>query len=394
MATNNWLSRALAVAQVETITVTGPIVAAETFSVIINGKYITFTATTTTVAHVVTGLLALLQAETAAELTEITWTSPTSSTIVGTANTAGLPFVVSTEDTSAAGSIATSTTTAATGPNHADNVNNWSNGAAPANGDNVYIDLDRGSILYGLDLSGVTVATLDVYSAAQTEGKIGLPQVNESGNYYEYRERYLKIGATIARIQSQSSRVNINYGSVQTATEVRETGSETNGIPALLLKGTSTSNVFEFKAGTSGLAFHLDETAAAATVRVSPQATLICGPACTLTAVTSLGETLIQTVTGGATTATLTVEDGETKVIGTGAVTTLNVDGGTCKYESSGTVTTATITGTVDCSEDISPRTFTNTNIEPGGVIIDPNQTITHTNGIARTARVKQVTAA
>jgi hypothetical protein len=395
MATNTWLSRALARAQVDTLTPGGTIEVGDLFKVTINGKTVTYAATGTTVASVVTGLVAALGAIDEPEFTEITFTDSTTA-VTCTGVTAGVPFTITVETTESNGGAADAqtfvqaTTTAATGPNHANDINNWSLGAAPVNTNDVDIDLDRGAILYGIDaLSAVTLASLDVYSAGQTDGTIGLPQVNASG-YYEYRPRYLQVGATLCRINTQSERVMLDFGAVQTACEVRATGSATDDIPAVLLKGTHTSNVFEFKSGTSGLGFHLGEDVAAATVRVSPEASLVIGEvASTLTAVTSHGNTLIQTAA-----TTVTVEDGETKIIGTGAYTTLNVDGGLCKYESSGTVSTANITGTVDCSGDISPRIFSVTNLEPGGLIIDPNQTITHSAGIARSARVRQVTAA
>lgn len=394
MATNTWLSRALPRAQVDTLTPGGTIEVGDIFKVTINGKTVSYSATGTTVASVVTGLVAALQAITAAEFTEITFTDSTTA-VTCTGDTAGVPFTITVETTESNGGAADAqtfvqaTTVEATGPNHANDPANWSLGANPANTNDVDIDLDRGALLYGIDaLAAVTLASLDVYSSGQTDGTIGLPQVNAAG-YYEYRDRYLQIGATLSRINTQSERVMLDFGSVATTCEVRATGSPTDDIPAVLLKGTSTSNVFEFKGGTSGLGFHLGEDVAAATVRVSPEATLIIGElASTLTAVTSHGNTLIQTAAG-----TVTVEDGETKIIGTGAVTTLNADGGVCKYESSGTVGTANITGIVDCSGDISPRIFSVTNLEPGGQIIDPNQTITHTAGIARTARVKQVIA-
>lgn len=400
MATNNWLSRALAVAQVDTLTPGGTIEVGDIFIVTINGKSCSYSATGTTVASVVTGLVAALQAMTAEEFTEITWTDSTTH-VTATAVTAGKPFTITVNTTESNGGAADAqtfvqaTTTDATGPNHWDDLNNWSEAAVPVNGDDANVDLSRGSVLYGLEQSAVTLDSLDVFSSGETSNTMGLPDIDEDGGYYQYRTKELQIGATLLRVNTRSPFVRLDLGSVQTAAEIRQTGSVSgDGVPACLIKGTNTSNVFELKGGTTGLGFFLGEAVAAATVRVAPEATLLTGEHPTFTALTTLGTTLLQTQ-DTATAATVTVEDGETTIIGDGAITTLNCDGGTCKYESSGTVTTANIgPGTVDCSGDISPRTFSTTNLDVGGQIIDPNQTITHTAGIARTARVKEVTAA
>lgn len=396
MAINTWLSRALAVAQVDTITPGGTIEVGDIFIVTINGKSCSYPATGTTVASVCTGLVAALQAMTAAEFTEITWTDSTTH-ITATGVTAGKPFTITASTTESNGGAADAqtfvqaTTTAATGPNHWDDINNWSLGAVPVDTNDVDVDLSRGSIWYGLGQSAVTLASLDIYSSGETTNTLGLPEINEDGEYTEYRTKDLQIGATLYRHNTRSPFVRVDFGSVQTAIEVRETGTESGeGVPACLLKGTNASNTAELKRGKTGLGYFLGEACTIATLRVAPDAECVLGELVALTTVVSLGNTLIQTAA-----TTITVEEGTTRVIGTGAVTTLNCEGGICYYESSGTVSTANIgPGTVDCSGDISPRTFSVTNLEAGGQIIDPNQTITHTAGIARTARVKEVTAA
>jgi hypothetical protein len=233
------------------------------------------------------------------------------------------------------------------------------------------------------------MASLDVYSSGQTDGTIGLPQVN-AGGYYEYRQRYLALEATLCRINTQSERVMLDFGAVTTTCEVRATGEPVDDIPAVLLKGTDGSNAFEVKAGTVGFGFHLGEAVTIPMLRIASEGEAIIGELATVTEIQSLGKFTLQTVA-----TTVRCTDGEGQIIGTGAVTTLTVDGGELRYESSGTVGTATVgPGRIDCSGDISPRIFSVTNIEPGGEILDPRQTITHTAGIARSARVRTVTAA
>ena len=85
----SWLARALARAQVDTLTPGGTIEVGDIFIVTINGKSISYSATGTTVASVCTGLHALLAASTIPEFVEITWTDSTTH-ITATSATAGV----------------------------------------------------------------------------------------------------------------------------------------------------------------------------------------------------------------------------------------------------------------------------------------------------------------
>ena len=79
------------------------------------------------------------------------------------------------------------------------------------------------------------------------------------------------------------------------------------------------------------------------------------------------------TMTGG----TLTIMDGTVDTV-------LTVNGGVCYYRSDGTALLVSIgeDGTVDTTQDLSPRTFTETEMYAGATLNDPNNTITHTDGI------------
>lgn len=389
MATRRWLGRAAAVAQLETITVDGTIAPGEDFTVTINGKSITFTTTTTTIAHVVAGLVALLNASTYTEFTEITWAAD-SPDITGLADTAGVPFTVSVSTDSSAGTIGTVTTTAATGPNHWNNAINWDGGAVPANSDAVYIDNSAVSILYGLDQSAVTLASLTI--GKTFTGYIGLPRENSAG-YPEYREQYLKVSATTLTIGggtgSGSGRIKINLGSNQTDIEVRGSGnSRENGIPAVLLLGTHASNVLDVQSGTVGLAFFGGDVSTLTTLRTATGAKVWCGAGSTLGTVSGSGEVEIN-----AAVTTVTQASGVVTVNGSGNVGTWTLNGGRAVWRSSGTITTASISAMLDCSGDASSRTITNCTLKSGGTIADPHRSITYTNGILLDSTVSHISA-
>lgn len=391
MATQRWLGRALAVAQVSTITIGGTISGSDTFTVTINGRSITYTAGGgDAAADVAAGLQALLDASTITEFTEATYTVDTA-VITATADTAGVPITFAVSKSSASGTITLATPTAATGPNHWDDDENWSTGSAPVNSDDVYIDNSAVSILYGLDQSAVTLTSLTI--GASFTGTIGLPKTNASG-YPEYRDDYLQIGATTVKLGtgegSGSSRIKLNFGSVQTGVEVQSTGSsEEFGIPAVLIVGTHASNTLDVVSGSVGVAVFGGEAATIATLTHAQSAEVLCGAGCTLTTVAGLGQvTLNSAVT------TITQSAGLVTVIGSGAVTTLTLKGGQCVYRSSGTITTATIGGVFDCSRDSTARTVTNCTLRTGGQILDPHSTLTFTNGILLDSQVNQVAAA
>src|SRR5690606_23342522 len=81
---------------------------------------------------------------------------------------------------SSSGTIATSAVTAATGPNHWDHADNWSTGAVPTTGDDVFIESASHRFLYGLP------TTLELDLLVILRGQVGLPTRNAAG-YTEYR---------------------------------------------------------------------------------------------------------------------------------------------------------------------------------------------------------------
>ena len=390
MAVSNWLARALARAQLDTFTAGGTWVVADTMWIEINTRRVTFTATTTTATHMITGLLAALQASEIPEFTEITWASPTSTTITGTSED-GVPFTASCDKaTAGTGTFTSATTTAATGPNHYNDVNNWTEGSVPAGSDTANVDLALGSILYGLSNAGATLTAMNVFSSGETQNTIGLPRTNANG-YTEYRTQELTIDVTTLIIKARSPRMRFNVGSVANTCEVRETGQAIEeGVRAFLLQGTSTSNAIDVQSGSVGLAFYDGDSYTPATVKVAELGNVVTGTGCVIqTQLDSLGQ--LQT---NGTCPTVLIGGGQADMRGTGPSTALTGTGGTIICKWSGTTTAVSLKNCVlDASQDLSSRTFSTYTPNEGSELIDPHRTITLT-AIARGTGVKRLLAA
>ncbi|MGH9931695.1 MAG: hypothetical protein ACREA9_21035 [Pyrinomonadaceae bacterium] len=389
MAIPNWLGRALARAQLDTITFALTWAASDTATVTINGKSITYTAVGSSTTTAATALYTLLAASTITEFAAITWANPSNGVITATGTTAGVPFtLVASEVTAGNGTCAGVTTTAATGPNHWNNANNWDTGTVPVNGDTANVDLAIASIFWGLDQSAVTLASLNITTSSFTQNTLGLPRVNSSG-YTEYLDQYLKISATAHRINTKSPRVKVNFGTVVTTGEVQDTGSPPDGTtPAVLLLGTNTSNVFDVVQGTVGLAYYDGESVNGSALTVGPAATVIVGTSGDFDSVTSSG-----TITYGGTGDEFQTAGGLAEIRGTPSFGLLDCNGGTTVCKFSGTVADVVVgPGRLDASQDNSARTFTDTMLMKGGQIISP-QTINYTNGITLGPDVEQLTA-
>jgi hypothetical protein len=398
MATLRWLGRAAAVAQVTTLTVGGTVEAGDLFIVTVNGKAIsvaaTTTSTTTTATEVYTALAALTDSV-YPEFAEFTVTNPSAGVVTLTGDTAGLPFTVTATTTESNGGAAdaqtfiAATTTAATGPNHWDAAANWDTGSAPTTGDTVYIENSDTDILYGLDQNAVTLAAL--YVRQSFTGTIGLPEVHTGGaaDYPEYRDTYLKISATILTVGDGpgqgSGRIKINTGSVATTLTVNGLGTPAEqDIPAMLWKGTDSTNIVRVYKGTFAAAWLGTDAANIATLNVGYQTSqasdvaVYCGNVTFATAISQEGGTLV--LNTGVT--TLTTKGGNLLIQGAGAYTTINNWGSRIAYRGTGAVTTLNlgVGSSMDYAQDMRARTVTNTNVYGSVTIFDPFTTVTFTN--------------
>jgi hypothetical protein len=388
MSVRRWQGDAAAVAQVSTAQITA-YDAATTYTLTINGKSVSVLGTTDE-DGTATALAAAWNASDEPEALEVTASAATD-TVTLTGATAGKPFTVTSSDTGGTGTIgAVTEVTAPTGPNHWDDAANWSGGAVPVNSDDVVIE-NGSDILYGLDQSAVTLASLTIKRSYT--GKIGLPEVANSGQstqYAEYRDTFLKIGATAVTIGdgegNGSGRIKINYGTVAHTTNVYGTGQALEaGIPALLLKGSHASNVLNVLRGSVGVAIFAAETAQLDYLRLgyianqASDAQVTLGSGVTNDAVIVDGGKL----TIASATTTLDQSAGEVTIL-SGAHAAIVQMGGTLIYRGTGTVTALTVGkgATADFSRDPRSRTVSAATAYSGATIRDPLRTVTWTAGI------------
>jgi hypothetical protein len=272
MAVRRWVGRQGAVAQIDTLTPAGVSVGS-TFTVTINNKSVTFTATAATVANVTAGLVAALGASLYPEFAEVTWADGATA-ITATGPDTGAPFTA----TVAAGgtgspTFGTATTTSPTGPNWWGVAANWKEGSAPATGDDVTID-EGPSILYGLDQSAVTLASLTVTPNFPQASEIGLPRntspQNPDQGYPEYRPQRLKIGVTVATVDTVSGRVRLDLDTDASTVTVDGTGTAVApGEWPLDLVGVNTATAVRVNRGTVGLAANAGDAMTVGTLKVA-----------------------------------------------------------------------------------------------------------------------------
>lgn len=262
MAARNWIGAAPRVAQVTEFVFAGTWEADDEITVTFaNGKAHTFAAGSATTATVVSNLVTAWAALASAdypEFAELT-ASANSTTFVLTAVEAGKPFALTIETTESGGGAADAqtidgsdsstgtATTANSSPQQWSLAANWREGAVPVNGDAVTISFGP-SILYGLDQSAVTLASLKVTPQWAAANEIGLPEntdmTSPANGYPEYRTRRLAIGATVVDLESGSGRIRLDLTAASTTVTVRDTGRPADGERfAVDLKLAATANV-------------------------------------------------------------------------------------------------------------------------------------------------------
>lgn len=263
--------------------------------------------------------------------------------------------------------VTSTTSIASEGPNHWDVAANWNSNSVPASSDTVYVSDTDISILYGLDQSAVTLAALHVEQTF--EGTIGLPRLNTDGtnSYFEYRDTYLKIGATNLYIGDKegdgSERLKINLGSVQTTALITNSGDSPDGnTPPILLLGTHASNVINVNRGIVGVAYYPTEVSTIATLRqaffddATDDTTVYLGAGVTITTIAKTGGIL--DVNSGTTSFEQTAG---TTTFHDGAHTVLNILAGLVNYNSTGTLAVVNLSGdgVLVFDQDARPKTVT-----------------------------------
>jgi len=388
MATKYFLGTATTVAQVATITF-GTYDTSTTRSITIGGVSVSRADSGGTLTAALTSLASDLNASTHPYFSAITWSS-SATQITGTADTAGVPFVMTGAVSGGTGTVSDSgamtTTTAAAGPNIWSTASNWSDGAVPTGSDTVIIkDIDT-NIVYGLDQSSVTLTLLNIHKSYT--GKIGLDrtvfatsadgETSSATAKPEYRDTYLKISATTLKIgenYSQSTpngsqRIKINLGSNASTTEIYGTAqsSSETGLPAVRLLANHASTAVYVRSAPGGVGIAVDapgETSTVSLVSVSDTTTasrVFTGAGTTLTTWAQNGGNNIQQAAAGVT--TNTINGGSLITEGSYAVTTTTLNGGTLTSNSTGTITTLNLNGgTADFQQSNRARTVTTLNL-------------------------------
>jgi hypothetical protein len=407
MADNKWIGAANAVIQVGTFQVTavsGTPSDTEYF-ITIGGDAVSVVGDTD-VNTTAAALQVALEASTNPYFSGITWTVATD-TISCTAQVAALPFTAVSSDVGGTGTIgAYSATTAATGPNHWDNARNWSV-AVPVSTDNVIIENSAISITHGLDQASVTLASLKIKKSFT--GRIGLRanafSSTASGNTTnaaknEYKEKYLKIGATLldigedetTRPQNGSTLVKINIGTIASTITVHGTASTSyeESKPAVQLLGVNVgNNLFVRSAKASvGIAVSAFEVSTFNDIDIASgmdSGGVVLGSGVTfLNWTQKSGDNYLN---GAATVTSVSIYGGTLESNGDLTLTLVTVGEGAVYYpnhqKTAGVeITTLTYTNaaTVDTTRSVAARTITTVNLAQGAELVTDTNFVTITN--------------
>lgn len=394
MSNKIWTPRARYIAQSGTVTVT---------------LYDAATTYTLTINDVAVSAVGDTDAPTTAENLRLAWQaqanaghpyfstvscSRAAAVLTFTANTASVPFTVTSGATGGTGTIGAYTAVTANSSPHAfDQAENWHDGALPSSSDTIYFAGAARSCLWGLDQSALTGVTIIVDNAFLVAGgRIGLPKgaytTSADGNtrkagYEEYRQHSLKIDASSILIGAQYSPTAASPGASFISIEntragastlnVRNTGRKALGTdanldPAVLYKAAHASATVNISRMPGGVGLHMAEPGETGTVgaivitnEAGPGENLVIGQgttltsckvngghaciraAATVTALASAGAGSIDLEGDAFTVTSCTVNGSKIRMLGAQTITTCVVDDG-CELDASQTDVAKTIT--------------------------------------------------
>lgn len=372
MATNYWISGAPEIAEVRDYLFAGTWEASDVITLTIGNVTVSTTATSTVITTIVDALVTTWNALSSDYYPAFSKCTASRSgdnfRLTKDTDWIGEPIVCTLATTETGGGAAddqtidgaaSSTGTASTansGPNAWNVADNWSLDLVPIATHDVVID-GRSSedIKYGIDQNTIALNSLTIMQSY--EGSIGLPITNEDitdSPYAEPLETYLKIRPGTLRIGdgegNGADRIKINGGATAMTAVVVNTSTTRaeDGIPAVLLTGTSASNSFTILKGDVGIAYYPGETAdltglcsigrVAGSHTTTDSPTVYLGAGCTI--VTATVDSGTVWTNGAVTTMNL---NGGTLYHQQGAIATLNMEVGTLYYRSTSAITTATI---------------------------------------------------
>lgn len=382
MATKFFTGNALPVAQVASVQITTNDTAS-TYSITIGGISVSVVGNAGGAASTATDLKTACNLSVHPYFAAITWSTSTD-TLIGTADVAGCPFVFTAAAAGGSGAVGSVTAvTANSGPNCWDSPDNWSDDAVPVNSDVVVLENVASKILWGLDQSAVSLASL---TAKKTfTGRVGLDSktfaltadgASNNSDYSEYRQAYLKIGATLCDLgyddgigsPSGSDRIMLDLGAVASTVTVHSTASSPaeTGKPAVrILCNNATTDVYvrEAPAGVGVGVDEAGETSSLRSIYVSSKGSsvpVVVGPTVTMALKIEMqgGRLLLQSLVP-----TLTVLGGSVRTEGDFTITTITQSGGEVvlnhKKSAGNAVTTYNLQGGVlDLTQSRAARTI------------------------------------
>lgn len=391
MATKIWRGGAAKVAQVTTITYSA-YTSGQTYTLTINGKDVSYTATASSLANVIDGLVAAIQVAAATEPEYAEFTATNDTGLVLTATTQGVPFTIA--STATGGITATVTaTTAATGPNFFDNADNWVGNVAPSAGDDIVLQDSAVSILYALEDTGTNYG--DIAIKGSYTGSVGLPSENPAG-YREYRPRFLKLGDGTGSFSltvgqgtgGQSNRILVDANAGTVLCVVYGTGQQASGSERpFVLKNTDASSTLDVYSGL--VTIDADTSGAMSAVRLTPSGTntganasVLIGTGVSAGAITQHGGTI--EVRGAAT--SIFATGGTAKFSNAATCPTVKVgSGASINWESTSGITTKLFVysqGTIEFGGNASTKAVAACEVYSTGAIRDPVAIVTWTAGI------------
>lgn len=392
MALKRWIGAASAVAQVTKVTFSS-YASTETYTITVNGKDISFTSVTGTNSEIWAGLVSAWEASAVPEAVEIVASVDTG--VVLTSRVAGVPFVVSASATT--GTATVTGVTAATGPNHFANDDNWEGGSAPSAADDLLFADSSIDLLYGLAV-GIALGTITIDRSFT--GRIGLPRINSNG-YQEYRQRYLELDADATVVIGAgsgigSSRLLIDGGANVVTAEVYAASQGENNDRAVQftnLDDASTLSVFGASvevSGAGGLAA-LDVIARQDS-STAPDVAIKGGAVAGV--VRASGQNAKVYLEGNATSIDATAGC-QVTVASAATCPTVSVSNtATVFWDSSGAISTDLFVyggGIASFARRAVSRTVADAHVHTGGTIDDPFQSVTWTAGVTLVGLLAEV---
>lgn len=392
MALKRWIGAAAAVSQVTKVTFSA-YSSAQTYSLTINGKVVSFLSVTGTNSEIWAGLVAAWEASAEPEILEALATVSTG--VVLTSREGGNPFTVSAGATT--GTPTVTLITAATGPNYFSNDDNWEGGAAPAAADDLLFAESDVDLLHDLT-PGFALGVITVEKSFT--GRIGLGRV-ASGGYQEYRPRYLTLGDAASIIigagtGNGSNRILIDAATEVVDVEIYGTGQGEGYDKAVRIVNADDASTFAAYAGS----FELSGTGGAASIDVisrqdtgSAPEVIVKGGA--VAGVVRVSGANARIILDGNATSIEAMQGGQVTVSSAGTCPTVSASGGGVVYwDSSGAISTQLFVysgGSAMFGRRAVARTVADCELHGGGTLDDPFGLVTWTAGVTLVGLLSEV---